>query len=97
MQGGILLALVVILGYSIINALFSNIVAPRLYGKGLNLSPVVTLVSILFWGWLLGPIGAMLSIPLTVLIKGLVLENYAETRWLALATSSGQGEDKQGM
>ena len=81
-----------ILGYWLINGVISQGVAPRFYGKGLNLSPTVTLIAVLFWGWLLGPIGAIVGVPLTAVLRGMVLENYPETRWLAVAISAGDGE-----
>jgi predicted PurR-regulated permease PerM len=80
---GIWGALAVLLGYWLINGLFSQLVAPRLYGKGLDLSVTLTLVAVLFWGWLLGPIGGMLAVPLTAVIKSALLANYPETAWLA--------------
>ena len=82
-QGGISMAIIVLLGYWFINGILSSVVAPRYFGKGMNVSPVLTLVAVLFWGWLLGPVGAVIGVPLTVLLKSIVLENYASTRWLA--------------
>ena len=52
-------------------------------GKGLNLSPLVVFLSLVFWGWVLGPIGMLLSIPLTILVK-IALENDEQTRWLGV-------------
>jgi predicted PurR-regulated permease PerM len=80
---GIWGAVAVLLGYWLINGLFSQLVAPRLYGKGLDLSVTLTLVAVLFWAWLLGPIGGMLAVPLTAVIKSALLANYPETAWLA--------------
>jgi predicted PurR-regulated permease PerM len=80
---GIWGAVAVLLGYWLINGLFSQLVAPRLYGKGLDLSVTLTLVAVLFWSWLLGPIGGMLAVPLTAVIKSALLANYPETAWLA--------------
>lgn len=93
-MGGPVTALIVILGYWMINGVISQGVAPRFYGKGLNLSPTVTLIAVLFWGWLLGPIGAIVGVPLTAVLRSMVLGNYPETRWLALAISAGDNENK---
>ncbi len=81
-----------LLGDRLINGVLSSVVAPRLYGKGLNVSPVLTLLAVLFWGWLLGPIGAVVGVPLTVLLKSIVLENYTATRWLARVLSQDVGD-----
>ena len=95
-EGGMTLALVIILGYWFINGVISSVVAPRFFGKGLNLSAVVTLVAIFFWGFLLGPIGSILGVPLTALIKSVVLESYSETQWLAAALSMDEPSQGEG-
>jgi predicted PurR-regulated permease PerM len=60
-------------------------------GEGLNLSEVATLLLVIYWGWVLGPIGALLALPLSVAVKVLILEPHADTRWLALALEGGDG------
>ncbi len=81
--GGIVPALVVLVGYALINGVFSQIVAPRMYGQGLNLSITLTFVAVLFWGWLLGPVGAIVGVPLTSILKEGLLASFPETEWLA--------------
>jgi len=49
----------------------------------LNLSPLVVFVSLVLWGWVLGPVGMLLSIPLTIMIK-IALENQSESRWISI-------------
>ncbi len=93
-QSGIAGAIAVLLGYWFINGVLSSVVAPRYFGKGLNVSPVLTLLAVIFWGWLLGPVGAIVGVPMTVLLKLIVLENYPETRWLAQALSQ-DGDDSE--
>ncbi len=66
----------------LINCVVGYIVEPRFLGKGLNLSPLVVLFSLLFSGWLLGPVGMFLSPPLAVICK-IILYSYPETRWIA--------------
>lgn len=73
----------------VINVVIGNIVEPRLMGRGLNLSPLVVFLSLVFWGWILGPVGMLLSVPLTMLVK-IALENDPDTRWLGVML--GQGE-----
>lgn len=71
------------LGYLVINLSIHNAVEPRYMGHGLGLSPLVVLSSVIFWGWVLGPIGMLLSVPLTMTLK-IALESDDATRWLGL-------------
>lgn len=88
--GGVWAAAAVALGYFVINGLINQLVAPRLYGKGLNLSVTLTLVAVFFWGWLLGSIGGMLAVPLTAVIRAALLANYSDTEWLATILSDNR-------
>lgn len=71
------------LGYAAINVGVSNGLEPRYLGHGLGLSPLVVIVSVLFWGWVLGPMGMLLSVPLTMSLK-IALESDEGTRWIAV-------------
>ncbi len=82
-QLGPFTALMAGLGYLIANMVMGNIIEPRYMGKGLGLSTLVVFLSLVFWGWVLGPVGMLLSVPLTMLVK-IALESSDETRWLAI-------------
>ena len=56
--------------YIVVNTLFGYIVEPRFMGYGFGVSPVVVMFSIIFWGWVLGPIGMLFAVPLTLAIRG---------------------------
>jgi AI-2 transport protein TqsA len=79
-------AIAVTAGFIVINFVVDNVIKPRFVGKSLDLSPVVVLLSLLFWGWMLGVSGALLAVPLTMALKFLC-EGFDETRWLAVLLS----------
>jgi AI-2 transport protein TqsA len=82
-------ALIVLSGYLIINLVFGNIIEPRMMGRGLGLSTLVVFLSLIFWGWLLGPVGMLLSVPLTIMVK-IALEQTAGGQSIAVLLSDVQ-------
>jgi predicted PurR-regulated permease PerM len=75
------------LGYLIIKTILGDIVEPVFMGRGLSLSMLVVFLSLVFWGWVLGPVGMLLSVPLTMIIK-IGCEGFPSTRWIAMLLDS---------
>ncbi len=75
------------LGFIFINVIFGNLLEPRLMGYGVGISPLVVFVGLIAWGWIFGPVGMLLSVPLTMTLK-MALENDERTRWVAILLGS---------
>lgn len=79
---GFLPAFACIFGYVAVNGILGNFVEPRMMGRSLGLSPLVVFICMLFWGWVLGPVGMLLSVPLTM-AASIAMDGFEDTRWLA--------------
>jgi len=66
-------------------------IEPKLLGHGLRLSVLVIILSLFFWGFMLGPIGLFLAAPIMVMIK-IILQAFPETRWIAIFLEGGRAE-----
>jgi predicted PurR-regulated permease PerM len=75
-------------GYLVIEMIMGNVIEPRVMGKTLGLSALVVFLSLVFWGWIWGPIGMFLSVPLTMVVK-ILLEHSDDLRWIAVMLGSG--------
>ncbi len=93
-QGGMGYALLVATGYVVFNISIGNFAEPLLMGKTLGLSTLVVFLSLVFWGWMWGSIGMLLSVPLTMIIK-ILLENTDDLRWVSVMLDSRRGAEKR--
>jgi AI-2 transport protein TqsA len=81
LAGGWRLMVIVIVVYSILNFVVQSLIQPRFTGHAVGLSTTVAFVSLVFWTWVLGPIGALLSIPMALLAKALLVDIDPRARW----------------
>ena len=75
-------ALAVIVVIAVVDGLAENVLFPSLMGRGLRLSPAFLFISVLYWNFVLGVAGVLLSVPLTIILK-IVFESFEETKWIA--------------
>jgi len=75
------------MGFAAINILLGNLLEPRLMGYGVGISPLVVFTGLFFWGWVFGPVGMLLSVPLTMSLK-MTLERDESTRWVSIILGS---------
>ncbi|WP_417527365.1 AI-2E family transporter [Marinomonas shanghaiensis] len=81
-------------GFLAVNLIIGNVIEPRYMGKGLGLSTLVVFLSLLLWGWVFGPVGMLLSIPLTIIMK-LAFEAHPKMHWLAIMIDSDSTNSKR--
>lgn len=75
-------ALIVIIVYSAINFVMQSLIQPKFTGDAVGVTPTVTFISLIVWAWVLGPIGALLALPATLLVKALLVDADPQARWL---------------
>lgn len=85
-------ALAVALVFLAINIALGNLIEPHFMGRRLGLSTLVVFVSLVFWGWVWGPVGMLLSVPLTMIVK-IMLENTEDLQWVAVLLGTGRRGD----
>ncbi|MGR4067528.1 AI-2E family transporter [Halomonas sp. LR3S48] len=88
-DGGLFEAFGLAMAYLAINFILGNLVEPRLMGRALGLSAFVAFLSLVVWGWLLGVVGMLLSVVLTMTLK-IALDSHPQTRWIAYLLGPGK-------
>ncbi|MEM8923023.1 MAG: AI-2E family transporter [Actinomycetota bacterium] len=83
LEGGWQLALIVVVVYVVINVVIQSVIQPKFVGDAVGLSATLTFLSLIFWGWVFGPLGALLAVPMTLLAKALLIDADPEARWLS--------------
>jgi predicted PurR-regulated permease PerM len=91
LTGGPGLMVAVIIVYSVLNVVIQSVIQPRFIGDAVGLSATMTFLALVFWAWMLGGLGAILAIPLTLLIKALLVDIDPKAGWAnALVRSTGK-------
>lgn len=87
-------AIVVTIGYLVIDMGFGHLLEPNIMGRRMGLSTLVVVLSLLFWGWVWGPVGALLSVPLTMVLK-IGLENVPDLRWISVLLDKSPPQERE--
>jgi predicted PurR-regulated permease PerM len=95
LEGGVPLMTMVIVLYSVVNFVIQSVIQPKIVGDAVGLSATVSFLSLVFWTWVLGPLGALLAIPLSLLTKGLLVDADPRTRWIDALISAGPAEARK--
>ncbi|WP_426244818.1 AI-2E family transporter [Nocardioides sp. LHG3406-4] len=93
LEGGPGLMLLVIVLYSAVNLVIQSIIQPRYVGNAVGLSTTLTFLSLVFWTWVLGPLGALLAVPMSLLVRAVLVDADPDGRW-RLPLISGQPDDE---
>lgn len=94
LEGGPGLMLAVLAVYSVINVVIQSIIQPRYVGDAVGLTPTITMLSLAFWAWVLGPLGALLAVPLSLMMRALLIEADPTAAW-AMPLISGRNPDPE--
>jgi predicted PurR-regulated permease PerM len=89
------LALLVVLVYCVANVVIQSVLQPKVVGDAVGLSVTVTFLSLVVWTWILGPLGAILAVPLTLLVKAVLLDADPEREWARTLVSSPPSPPKE--
>jgi predicted PurR-regulated permease PerM len=97
LDGGPGLMIAVIVMYVVVNFVIQTVIQPRIVGDAVGLSASLTFLSLVFWSWAIGPLGALLAVPLSLLLKSVLVEADPEARWLLpLISGKPEAEAREG-
>ncbi|MGV9825284.1 AI-2E family transporter [Gordonia sp. NPDC003429] len=92
LDGGWVLMVWVIVVYSVINFVIQSIIQPKFVGDSVGLSTTLTFLSLIFWAWVIGPLGAILAVPLTLFAKAMLIDIDPSARWADVLLTSKRPE-----
>jgi AI-2 transport protein TqsA len=84
-------AVIIIIGYSLLNVIVQTLIQPKVVGDRVQLNTTLTFVALVLWTWILGGLGAILAIPMTLLVRALFIDSRPNLRWIHSLFSSGEG------
>ncbi|HEY8532279.1 MAG TPA: AI-2E family transporter [Micromonospora sp.] len=90
LEGGPSLMITVIVTYAAVNFVIQSVIQPKVMSDAVNLSMTLTFLSLVFWTFIIGPVGAILAIPLTLLAKSVLLDIDPSTRWISDLLAGGR-------
>ena len=82
LDSGVGLMLAVIAVYCALNLVIQSVIQPKIVGDAVGLSTTLTFVSLMFWSWIIGPVGTVLAVPLSLLVRALLVDADPRARWL---------------
>jgi predicted PurR-regulated permease PerM len=91
--------LAVIVAYSVLNVLIQTVIQPKIVGDAVGLTGTITMISLVFWAYALGAIGALMAVPLTLLSKAVLVDADPRSAWMVPLISGkaeGRGAGKDG-
>ena len=83
LDSGVGLMLAVIAVYSALNLVIQSVIQPKIVGDAVGLSTTLTFLSLIFWSWVMGPVGTILAVPMSLLVRALLVDADPANRWLA--------------
>lgn len=92
--GGPGLAIAVLVVYCVVNLVIQSIIQPKFIGDAVGLSVTVTFLSLILWAWILGPLGAILAVPMSLLAKAVLVDRDDDNRWARELVSSPPATSK---
>jgi AI-2 transport protein TqsA len=94
LDGGVGSAIAVVVVYTVINVVVQTIIQPRFTGDAVGISATAAFVSLIFWAYVLGTLGALLAIPATLFLKSVLLDNSVPASWVNALLSASPSKEK---